>query len=351
VRSAFGGSHDHFGDERHFHPQSSRRHRPLPYPTGHPFPVGHGHAFAEENRMSDIYQEVTNKIVEALKQKVVPWIKPWHPGRPVSSPFPSNAVTGRAYRGVNILLLWAEARLQGYSQDRWLTYLQAKEAGGHVRKGERSTLTVFYSHKEREACDQSGNIIRDVDGLPKLERIPVLRRNFLFNIEQTEGVDASPEEITVPDDFSPHDEAESLMRRSGACIIHRSENKAFYSPAQDIIQLPCHQQFTSTGGYYATALHELTHWSGHARRLNREGIVLPTPFGSPEYAFEELIAEIGAAYLCALTGIQGELRHEGYIESWLKVLQSNKQAIFRASGYARDASEYLLSLMADSLTA
>src|SRR5690606_28969889 len=115
---------------------------------------------------------------------------------------------------------------------------------------------------------------------------------------------------------------------------------------QDFIQLPCQQQFTSTGGYYATALHELTNWSGHARRLNREGIVLPTPFGSPEYAFEELIAEIGAAYLCALTSIQSELRHVGYIESWLKVLQSNKQAIFRAIAYARDASEYLLNLKA-----
>ncbi|HTN32173.1 MAG TPA: zincin-like metallopeptidase domain-containing protein [Pseudomonas sp.] len=302
--------------------------------------------------MSDIYQEVTHRIVEALQQKVVPWIKPWHPGRPVSSPFPSNAVTGRAYRGVNILLLWTEARLQGYSQDRWLTYLQAKEAGGHVRKGESSTLTVFYSYKEREVRDQSGDILRDAEGLPRLERIPVLRRNFLFNIEQTEGVEASPEEIAAPGEgLSPHAEAEDLMRRSGACIIHRSENKAFYSPAQDYIQLPCVQQFSSTGGYYATALHELIHWSGHARRLNRAGIVLPTPFGSPEYAFEELIAEIGAAYLCALTGIQGELRHEGYIESWLKVLQSNKQAIFRASGYARDASEYLLNLKADRLTA
>jgi antirestriction protein ArdC len=253
---------------------------------------------------------------------------------------------------VNILLLWTEARLQGYSQDRWLTYLQAKEAGGHVRKGESSTLTVFYSYKEREVRDQSGNILRDAKGLPRLERIPVLRRNFLFNIEQTEGVEASPEEIAAPGEgFSPHTEAEDLMRRSGACFIHRSENKAFYSPAQDYIQLPCQQEFSSTGGYYATALHELIHWSGHARRLNREGIVLPTPFGSPEYAFEELIAEVGAAYLCALTGIQGELRHEGYIASWLKVLQSNKQAIFRASTYARDASEYLLNLKADCLTA
>lgn len=302
--------------------------------------------------MNDIYQEVTNTIIEALQQKVVPWIKPWHPGRPVSSPFPSNAVTGRAYRGVNILLLWTEARLKGYGQDRWLTYLQAKEAGGHVRKGESSTLTVFYSYKEREVLDPSGNVVRDAEGLPRLERIPVLRRNFLFNIEQTEGVEASPEEIAAPGEaFSPHAEAERLMRRSGASIIHRSEDKAFYSPAQDYIQLPCMRQFSSAGGYYATALHELTHWSGHAQRLNREGIVLPTPFGSPEYAFEELIAEIGAAYLCALTGIQGELRHEGYIDSWLKVLQSNKQAIFRASAYARDASEYLLSLKADCLTA
>ena len=302
--------------------------------------------------MSDIYQEVTDRIIEALKQGVMPWIKPWSAGvRPIS-PFPSNAVTGRSYRGVNILLLWAEARLRGYEQDRWLTYHQAMEAGGHVRKGEHSTLTVFYSYKEREARDQDGNRIIGEEGLPVLDRIPVLRRNYLFNIEQTEDVETKAlEEPEQSPELTPHAEAERLMLRTGACIVHRAGDKAFYSPGQDFIQLPCMQQFSSTESYYATVLHELVHWSGHSRRLNREGIVLPNVFGSPEYAFEELIAEMGAAYLCALYGIQGELRHEGYIESWLKVLQGNKQAIFRASGYARDASEYLMSLKADRLTA
>lgn len=302
--------------------------------------------------MSDIYQEVTNRIVEALKQGVAPWIKPWTAGVRPDSPFPSNAVTGRPYHGVNVLLLWAEARLRGYDQDRWLTYHQAAEAGGHVRKGEQSTLTVFYSFKEREARDPDGNRVIGSDGLPVLDRFPLLRRNFLFNITQTEGVEAkTPEEPEQLPELTPHAEAERLMMRSGACIVHRAGDKAFYSPGQDFIQLPCMKQFSSAEGYYATALHELIHWSGHSRRLNREGIVLPCSYGSESYAFEELVAEMGAAYLCALYGLQGELRHEGYIESWLRVLQGNKQAIFRASGYARDASEYLMNLKADSLTA
>lgn len=119
---------------------------------------------------------------------------------------------------------------------------------------------------------------------------------------------------------------------------------AFYHPIRDFIQLPTKAQFHDEGGYYATALHELTHWSGHYSRLRREGITSPSPFGSPGYAFEELVAEMGAAFLCAHAGIQGELRHEGYLDSWLSLLKADKRAIFRASGLAREASEYLLAL-------
>ncbi|WP_431480443.1 zincin-like metallopeptidase domain-containing protein [Pseudomonas simiae] len=134
------------------------------------------------------------------------------------------------------------------------------------------------------------------------------------------------------------------MLSSGANIIHRIADEAFYHPIRDLIQLPTKAQFPDQGGYYATALHELTHWTGHHSRLQREGVISPCPFGSPAYAFEELIAEMGAAFLCAYAGLQGELRHEGYIDSWLGLLKADNRVIFRASGQARCASEYVLNL-------
>ena len=139
----------------------------------------------------------------------------------------------------------------------------------------------------------------------------------------------------------------SLLAASGARIEHRYGDDAFYLPIRDLIQLPTKAQFVDVGSYYATALHELTHWSGHHARLNREGITGGHAFGSAAYAFEELVAEMGAAFLCALTGTQGELRHEEYLASWLKILKEDKRAIFRASGLAREASEYLLALQLD----
>src|SRR5690606_18646464 len=125
-------------------------------------------------------------------------------------------------------------------------------------------------------------------------------------------------------------------------------DQAFYSPVRDLIQLPNKAQFASEAGYYATALHELTHWTGHPSRLQRDAVTTPTTFGSESYAFEELIAEMGAAFLCAHAGIEGELRHEGYIDAWLAALKADKKAIFRASGKAREASEYLLALPASA---
>lgn len=151
-------------------------------------------------------------------------------------------------------------------------------------------------------------------------------------------------ETEQSDPFQPNSAAENLLLSSGAHIVHRSANEAFYHPIRDLIHLPTKAQFQDEGGYYATALHELTHWTGHHSRLQREGVTSSCPFGSPGYVFEELIAEMGAAFLCAYAGIRGELRHEGYIDSWLGLLKADKRAIFRASGHARSASEYVLNL-------
>lgn len=297
--------------------------------------------------MSDIYLDVTNKIVSALNQGIIPWVKPWRIASAHNdAPFPLNAITERPYSGINIPLLWAEARLRGFHQDRWLTFNQARKAGGHIRKGEQSTLAVLYKPMSKEAQDADGQVIRDEQGNIKMVQFAILRTHCLFNIEQTEGLAASPSVRDEPEDpptFIDHAPAEQLLTASGARIEHRYGDDAFYQPMRDLIQLPTKAQFEDVGSYYATALHELTHWSGHPSRLNREGITGGHAFGSAAYAFEELVAEMGAAFLCALTGIQGELRHEDYLSSWLKILNEDKRAIFRASGQAREASEYLLA--------
>lgn len=304
--------------------------------------------------MSDIYLDVTNKIVSALNQGVIPWIKPWK--TTVSSadcPFPINAITRRPYAGINIPLLWAEARLRGFRQDRWLTFNQARKAGGHVRKGEQSTLAVLYKPMSKEAHDEDGQVVRDEQGNIKMVQFALLRTHCLFNIEQTEDLPAEEQIHNECDDqpaFIDHAPAEQLLVASGARIEHRYGDHAFYQPVRDLIQLPTKGQFEDVGSYYATALHELTHWSGHLSRLNRDGITGGHAFGSAEYAFEELVAEMGAAFLCALTGTQGELRHEEYLASWLKILKEDKRAIFRASGQAREASEYLLALQSNQGT-
>ncbi|MEW5620706.1 zincin-like metallopeptidase domain-containing protein [Pseudomonas putida] len=304
--------------------------------------------------MSDIYLDVTNKIVSALSQGVIPWIKPWTTsGSSADAPFPINAITRRPYAGINIPLLWAEARLRGYRQDRWLTYNQARKAGGHVRKGEQSTLAVLYKPMSKEAHDEDGQVVRDEQGNVKMVQFALLRTHCLFNIEQTEGLpnEEQPRNQSMDSTaFIDHAPAEQLLIASGASIEHRYGDDALYLPIRDLIQLPTKAQFVDVGSYYATALHELTHWSGHHARLNREGITGGHGFGSAAYAFEELVAEMGAAFLCALTGTQGELRHEEYLAYWLKILKEDKRAIFRASGQAREASEYLLALLPDQAT-
>lgn len=304
--------------------------------------------------MSDIYLDVTNKIVSALSQGVIPWIKPWTTtSSSAHCPFPINAITRRPYSGINIPLLWAEARLRGFRQDRWLTFNQARKAGGHVRKGEQSTLAVLYKPMSKEAHDEDGQVVRDEQGNIKMVQFALLRTHCLFNIEQTEDLPAEEQKHDECDDqlaFIDHAPAEQLLVASGARIEHRYGDHAFYQPVRDLIQLPTKGQFEDVGSYYATALHELTHWSGHLSRLNRDGITGGHAFGSAEYAFEELVAEIGAAFLCALTRTQGELRHEEYLASWLKILKEDKRAIFRASGQAREASEYLMALQSDPAT-
>lgn len=291
------------------------------------------------NRSNDLYQKVTDEIIAALEKGVIPWVRPWREGEPV---VPMNALSGRLYHGINIPLLWNSAERLGYESDRWLTFTQIRNAGGNVRKGEKSTLAVFYLPQQREVVNSNGNTVLDADGNPKVTSYAVVREFRLFNIQQCEGLpEAFSQPVVMVDD--PIAAAEQVARQSAVVITHRRQNRAYYSPGRDCIIMPHPEQFASREDYYCTLLHELTHATGHASRLNRDGITAGKhTFGDPTYNFEELVAEMGAAFLCAHVGIQSKLQHDSYIASWLKVLQQDKKAIFRASGLARNACEYLL---------
>lgn len=288
---------------------------------------------------SSIYQKITDDIISALEQGNVPWVRPWRNGEPA---FPVNIASGRAYNGINIPLLWRSADKNGYENDRWLTFHQALQAGGNVRKGEKATLAALYLPKERELQDKNGTPLLNNDGTPQVTQFAIMREFRLFNVAQCEGL---PESFFAPvaKMNSPLDTAESIKIHSGVSIAHRQQNRAYYYPAQDRIMLPHPAQFTHKEDYYSTLLHELTHATGHHSRLSREGITSPTArFGNAHYAFEELVAEMGSAFLCAHAGIPSRLQHASYIASWLKVLREDNKAIIRASGQARQACEWLL---------
>ena len=292
--------------------------------------------YAKKRR--DIYKEVTDNMIQALKNGAPPWIRPWtkdnsYAGRPV------NAVTGRKYSGVNVPILWSSALENGYPSDRWLTFRQASTIGGKVCKGQKSTIAVLYRDVEVSNPDASSES-EDEQTTKK-----VFVKGFsLFNVAQCDWLPsevANGPAVEVPDPtWDKHPGADKLVSASGASILHKGES-AFYVPKQDYIGMPARCAFEKPAGYYSTLLHELTHWTGHESRLNRPGIASPKGINSESYAAEELVAEIGSAFLCADFGIPGELRHEGYVLWWIKLLDHNPKAIFQASAEASRAADYL----------
>ncbi|KAA8996605.1 DUF1738 domain-containing protein [Affinibrenneria salicis] len=276
---------------------------------------------------TDIYQTVTDSIIEALEAGVKPWSCPWQ-RIPGMSGLPSNYATGVAYSGMNIMLLWCSASKQGFSDPRWMTYKQCQTAGGQVRKGERGTTAIFYTTLEKE--NDEG----------ETEHIPMLKTFMVFNLDQIDGLPVTEETgAEVPAaTFDPLPQAEALFRRSGAKIIEKGQN-AFFMPATDEIWLPERHLFNDAANFYATGLHELVHWTGAKARLDRE---MKGKFGSESYAFEELCAELGSAFLMADLGIKGEVQHESYIASWLQALKNDKRYIFRAASAASKAHRYLM---------
>ena len=285
----------------------------------------------------DVYTRVTERIISDLEQGIRTWLKPWsaeHAAGRISRPLRHN---GTPYRGMNILLLWGEAVAKGYAAPIWMTYKQAQEIGGQVRKGEHGSLVVYANSITRTETNDAGE---DVE-----REIPFMKGYTVFNVEQVDGLPAHY--YARPENPLPLSErienADRFMTATGATIQHGG-NMAFYAPARDVIQLPPFEAFRDKESYYATALHELTHWTRHEKRLQRD--FGRQKFGDEGYAREELVAELGAAFLCADLGITPEIRddHAAYLGHWLKVLKEDKRAIFSAAAHAQRAADYLCGL-------
>lgn len=289
----------------------------------------------------DLYQYVTTRILEDLERGVRPWLKPWSASTVGSSVLPRRH-NGIPYQGINVLLLWSEATARGFTATTWMTYRQALELGAHVRKGETGTLVVFADRITRTEDDENSESIE--------RSIPYLKSYTVFNVEQIDAL--PPQYLTrapVPTSVETrHTQAERFIAATRAPIRFGGD-RAYYAPAFDVIQLPPVPAFRDTESYYGTVLHELTHWTGHesrcARTLNGQR------FGSEAYAFEELVAELGSAFLCAELGITPEVRddHASYLASWLTVLRQDKRAIFAAATQAQRAVDYLRELQPAAL--
>lgn len=268
---------------------------------------------------SSVFARVTEQIIAELEQGVPPWVKPWSTH---NDPLPRNAVSQRLYRGINTLVL----SMRGYPSNQWLTYRQALSLGGSVRKGEKATPVVFFEMAEVE---DEGDVIA---------HRPVVRTFPVFNLDQCDGLDVLKEPVSDVIVWDPEAKAEQLIERSGAVVVHQGF-RACYIPSRDQIYLPAKHAFETAQGYYSTALHELAHWTGHPSRLHRD---LGKRFGTESYAIEELVAELGSAFLCAHCRIDGRLQHASYIDSWLHVLRRDPRAIFTAAAQAQRVADYLL---------
>lgn len=272
----------------------------------------------------DIHRKITDQIVAAL-ETVSPadWRCPWHKA---GGGLPTNAITRKSYRGVNILSLWCAEQSAGYGDSRWATYLQWAEAGAQVRKGERSSLIVFYKDHRVEP-DAEGD-----DG-----RRFIARANFVFNAAQVDGAAAT--DSVSPDGATPPPVFDRFVTETGA-IVHETESTACYVPSLDEIRMPPRAAFHSTTGFTSTLAHELVHWTGAKARLDRD---LTGRFKTEAYAAEELVAELGAAFTLATLGLPSEphQQHASYIASWLTLLRSDNRAVFTAAAKASQAVDYL----------
>ncbi len=281
-----------------------------------------------------LYSQVTARIVAELEVGRVPWVQPWRTGRSAGVALPRNAATGRAYSGINVLVLWSALAKDGWPSHHWLTFRQALGAGGAVRKGERGTSIVY---TERFVPESEKTRARDTG--EEARGIAFLKRFTVFNVAQVDGLGGlAPDPAPLAErEIVPVGDA--LVEASGV-DFRVGGGEAFYSPSHDFVQVPPQPAFFHQIDWYRTVFHELAHATGHASRLDRD---LSHRFGSEGYAREDLVAEMGSAVLCAALGIVPSVRHADYLGAWLSVLRGDERAIFRAASAASKAADWLLA--------
>ncbi|CDX22666.1 conserved hypothetical protein [Mesorhizobium sp. ORS 3324] len=301
----------------------------------------HDHRREAAGGRANLYDEITGKIISELESGRLPWVQPWESAAakaPLS--LPRNASTGRAYSGINVLILWGAVVDRGYTAQSWLTFRQALELGGNVRKGEHGTTVVY---ADRFVPDDEKKRVKDTGEDPR--PVPFLKRFTVFNAEQCEGLPEGIAVSTPPDPALIEPRVKALIEATGI-EFRIGGDRAYYLPTQDRIQVPPPQAFFETINWHRTALHELGHATGHPSRLARD---FSGSFGTKKYAFEELVAEISAAFSCAALGIVPTVRHADYIGSWLEVLREDNRAVVRAASLAGKAADWLLGRLPEEV--
>jgi len=292
-----------------------------------------------QGKRPDVYQIVTDQVIDLLEQGKIPWQKPWRGG---PAGMPKNAISKKPYRGVNVFLLAMIQEFKGYDSPYWLTYKQAQELGGNVNKGEKSTLVIFWKPLEKPNAENPD----------KPDKYMVLRYYRVFNVQQCDNLDLSKLPDNAIDDtpdlnFSPIESCENIVKHfiKRPDIVHNSQ-RAYYSPSKDLVNMPRPETFTDEQSYYATLFHELTHSTGHERRLNRPCIsdLKNAAFGDTVYSKEELVAEMGAVFLCGFCDIANRTLENtvAYLQGWLSKLKSDKRLVVQAAAQAQKAADFIL---------
>lgn len=282
--------------------------------------------------MCKVYDVINSRIMELLEQGTVPWRKPWN----AESNIPKNLISKKDYRGLNVFLL----SCMPYSSPYWLTFKQVQDRGGYVRKGEKSTPVVFWKWIDKKDADTQDDEITGTKG-----KVPLLRYYSVFNLDQVDGIKA-PEPEGVIKEFNPIQKTDEIIAAMPLRPdIKYGGNRAYYSPSNDYIQLPHQHTFQSPEEFYSTAFHELAHATGHISRVGRKSILEPSYFGSHEYSKEELVAEMGAAFLCGHNGIDNRTiqNSAAYIQGWLRKLKDDKTLLIHAAAQAQKAADFILN--------
>ena len=300
----------------------------------------------KRDQTREYHERFAESIIKQLEAGTAPWQKPWKPGEPI---LPVNAIKGQSYGGGNSVYLAVRGTERGFSDNRWATYRQIAAAGGHVRKGERGEKILFFDTTQLvPKKDAKGQPVIDADGRKVYDRLdrpkPFWSTYTVFNVEQTEGLNL-PSRDAPQADWQAHAAAEAVIDTAKVPMTHVQGDSAYYSPREDQIVLPERTQFPSAEHYYATALHELGHATGHESRLNRETFKkgVAAGFGSPDYAKEELRAEISAMMTGDRLGTGHNPQHgTAYVASWVKALRDEPREVYRAAAEADKISHYLV---------